>query len=82
MFFLGNVMFAMWYLPFFFFHLPCLGTPESKIITSSAAKAVRSLCIFLLFPLLIPFVFLLDSLSLVFILYFFYVSSNVSKIPA
>lgn len=82
MFFLDNVMFAMWYLPFSFFHLPCPGTPESKNTIFSAAKTVKSLCMFLLFPLLIPFVFLRDYLSLVFILYSFYLSSNISKIPA
>lgn len=81
MFFLDNVMFTMWYLPFSFFHLPCPGTLESKNTTFSAAKAVKSLCMFLLFPLLMPFVFFLDYLSHVLILYFFYLSSNISKIP-
>lgn len=47
MFFLDNVMFAMWYLPFSFFHHLCPGTPESKNTTFSAAKAVKSLCMFL-----------------------------------
>lgn len=65
MVFLDNVMFAAWYLPSLFLSLPLPrhSTVWSKNITFLAAKAVKSLCMFLLLLLSLFFFFFFSGLS-------------------